>query len=90
MDEFKIFINQIGVIGLSRIIIMAIGIFYLPLFTKLAGSEGYGAWIQIITLIALFQPFIQLGLGNSVLRFLTNKKRREYMIIYMNIIMPPL
>lgn len=77
MNEFKIFINQIGVIGLSRIIIMAIGIFYLPLFTKLAGAEGYGIWTQIVLLIALLQPFVQLGLGGSVLRFLTNKNRHE-------------
>ena len=89
MDEFKKFFNQIGVYGLSRIAIFAMGIIYLPLFTKLAGSEGYGAWIQIITLIALFQPFIQLGLGNSVLRFLTNKINKHELSVGMSTVLVP-
>lgn len=89
MDEFKKFFNQIGVYGLSRIAIFAMGIIYLPLFTKLAGSEGYGAWIQIITLIAVFQPFIQLGLGNSVLRFLTNKINKHELSVGMSTVLVP-
>jgi O-antigen/teichoic acid export membrane protein len=88
MDEFKIFINQIGVYGLSRLIIIAISFFYLPLFTKLLGAEGYGIWTQIITLIALFQPFVQLGLGNSVVRFLTNKNRNELSVGMCSVLLP--
>jgi O-antigen/teichoic acid export membrane protein len=77
MKELKIFINQIGLFGISRITVIAIGILYLPLFTKLAGAEGFGIWTQILTLTALLQPFVQLGLGTSVLRFLANKNRQE-------------
>jgi len=77
-----------GLFGISRIAVIALGFFYLPLFTKLAGAEGYGIWIQIITLTTLLQPFIQLGLGTSVLRFLANKNRQELSVGISTVIVP--
>jgi len=76
-EEHKLFVKRIGIVGVAQTFQSMRGLFLLPVFTKILGSTGYGIWSLILTTIAVLQPLILLGLGDSVLRFLSSKSKEK-------------
>jgi len=75
--EYNIFIKRIGLVGVAQIILSLRGLIILPILTKSLGASGYGILTQILITVSLLQPFVQLGLGTSTVRFLSSKKKEE-------------
>ena len=69
-EEHKLFVKRIGVVGVAQTFQSMKGLIYLPIFTKILGSSGYGVWSLILATIAVLQPFMLLGLQDAILRFL--------------------
>jgi len=77
MNKYAEFARRVGLVGAVRTALRFRSLITLPILTKTLGVSGYGIWVQILVTVALFQPFIQLGLGNSITRFLPAKDKKE-------------
>ena len=77
MTEYKLFTQQIGLIGITNLIINLRGIILLPILAKTLGAYEYGIWAQIIVTISLCTPLVTIGILSGMTRFLaaeTDKK----------------
>ena len=74
---YKIFTKRVGLNAIARTIFQFKGLIILPILTKNLATSDYGIWTQILVTILLLQPFVSLGLGNSAIRFLSSKNKRE-------------
>ena len=77
MSSYTIFARQIGLVGIAQTAIRMKGLILLPILAKTLGAADYGIWSLILVTIALLQPFVVLGLDNSILRFLASKEKYE-------------
>jgi len=77
MNKYTIFARRIGLVGATQTITSLRGIITLPILTKTLGASGYGILAQILITIGLLMPFINLGLGASLVRFLPSKTKKE-------------
>ena len=77
MSNYKLFTQQIGLIGITNLVISLRGIILLPILTKTLGAYDYGIWAQLIVTISLCTPLVTIGLLSGIVRFLaaeTDKK----------------
>lgn len=74
--EYTIFVQRIGLVGVAQFIVGLRGLVLLPILTKTLGAVDYGIWSQILVTISLLQPFVELGLPYSLLRFFSVKEKR--------------
>jgi O-antigen/teichoic acid export membrane protein len=77
MNDYKLFTQQIGLIGITNLIISLRGIILLPILTKTLGAYDYGVLAQIMVTISLCTPLVTIGLLSGITRFLaaeTDKK----------------
>ena len=72
--SYKKFTKNIGLLGLTQVIVAVSGIALLPVITKSLGAENYGVWTQIIVTLSLLTPFMLLGLPYTLVRFLAGQK----------------
>lgn len=77
MNEYKLFAQRVGLIGITNLIIGLSGIILLPILTKTLPIEEYGIWVQIIVTIGLIPAVAALGLPYTLVRFLAPAKKRE-------------
>ena len=77
MKEYTLFAKRIGLVGFTQTIVSLRGLITLPILTKSLGVTGYGILAQILVTISLLMPFILLGLGASLVRFLPSKNNKE-------------
>lgn len=77
MSELKVFAQQIGLIGITNLILSLSGIILLPIVTKSIPIEDYGTWVQINVTIGLIPSIIMLGLPYSMLRYLAGEKNKD-------------
>lgn len=50
---------------------------FVPIFTKLFGSETYGVWVTYITIVQLITPITLLGLSSAFIRFTAGVENKE-------------
>lgn len=77
MSEYRIFAQQVGLIGITNLITSLRAIILLPILTKTLGAYDYGIWAQIMVTISLFTPLATVALLEGIIRFLaaeTDKK----------------
>ena len=77
MNEYKLFGQRIGLIGITRLFLSLSGIILLPILTKTLPIEEYGAWIQIMVTIGLIAPLAEMGLSYTMVRFLAAEKDKR-------------
>jgi O-antigen/teichoic acid export membrane protein len=81
LNEYKIFVQRIGLVGIANILVQLSALILLPILTKSFSISDYGIWVQINTTIALLPNFATLGLPYTMVRFLSaetdNEKIRE-------------
>ncbi len=71
--SLKKVVEDMGVIGLSNIIISARGIILLPIMTRYLGAEGYGLWVMGMATIGVALPIMVLGLPYSMTRIFPSR-----------------
>lgn len=77
MLTYKKLAKDIGIIGLTELIIALKGLVIIPIITKLLGTENYGIWAQIIVTLSLVTPIATLGLPYTLVRFLAAEKNKK-------------
>lgn len=77
MNEYKLFGQRIGLIGILNILVSLSGIILLPILTKNLPIEDYGTWVQIIVTVGLIPSLAMLGLSGSIVRFLAAERDKR-------------
>lgn len=77
MSEYKLFVQRIGLVGITNILVAISGLILLPIITKNFTTSDYGVWVQITTTIALLPNVATLGLPYTMVRFLSAEKDIE-------------
>lgn len=77
MSEYVRFIQRIGLIGLTNILISLSSLIFIPIITKSFTTAEYGMWAQVNTTIALVPNIANLGLPYTMVRFLSAEKDKE-------------
>ena len=78
MKDYKLYLQRIGLIGITNLLLALSSIFLLPIITKNFSIEDYGVFVQIITAMSLIPNITLLGLPFSMVRFISilNDKRK--------------
>lgn len=77
LKEYKIFVQRIGLAGITNVLFILSTIILLPILTKTFSISDYGIWVQINTTIALLPNIVTLGLPYTMVRFLSAEKNKE-------------
>lgn len=75
--NLKKVIGDMGVIGISEIIISSRGIILLPILTRYLGAEGYGLWVQAMATFSVVLPLMVMGLPYSMTRIFASRENIE-------------
>lgn len=70
MSEYKLFVQRIGLVGITNILIALSSLIILPILTKNLSIQEYGIWVQINVTILLISNLVALGLPYAMVRFL--------------------
>ena len=70
LREYKLFVQRIGILGISNILVGVSGIILLPILTKNLSILDYGTWIQVNITILLLSIMGNFGLSSTMVRFL--------------------
>ena len=73
LDEYKLFVQRIGLVGITNILVALSSLILLPIMTKNFSVGDYGIWVQINTTISLIPNLATLGLPHSMFRFLSSE-----------------
>ncbi len=74
MNEYKHFVQRIGLVGITNILISLSGLILIPIISKNLSTIDYGIWNQVNTTIALVPNIANLGLPYTMVRFLSAEK----------------
>jgi len=77
MEEYKLFVQRIGLIGITQLLVSLSGIILLPILTKNLPIEEYGIWILINVTVGLIPIVVMFGLPFTMVRFLASSKKKE-------------
>jgi len=75
--SYQKFTKDVGLIGLTDLLIGLKTLIILPIMTKMLDAENYGIWAQMIVTINLVAPIATLGLPFALVRFLAAEKEKE-------------
>ncbi|MGB9979496.1 flippase [Methanobacterium sp.] len=73
MKEYKLFVQRIGLVGITNILISLSSLILLPVLSKNLSIQDYGIWGLFNTTITFVPLLINLGLPYSMVRFLAVK-----------------
>ena len=77
LNEYKLYIQRIGLLGITNILIALSSLILLPIMTKNFSTGDYGVWVQINTVIGLIPNIATLGLPYTMVRFLSSAKTKK-------------
>ena len=77
MDQYKLFLQKMGLIGTSTFLVTITGIMLLPILTQNLSIQDYGVWTQFQITITIIPAIAILGLPYTMVRFLSASKSRE-------------
>jgi len=77
VNDYKLFMQRIGLVGITNILIALSSLILLPIITKSFSIGDYGVWVQFNTTIALIPNLATLGLPYTMVRFLSAEKNKK-------------
>lgn len=77
MADYKLFIQRIGLIGVTNLFLSLSGIILLPILTKNLAIEDYGIWAQITVTIGIVTPIASVGLDSAMARYLPSLTKKD-------------
>ncbi len=77
MSEYKLFVQRIGLIGVTQILVTLSTVILLPILTKNYSVSDYGIWVQVIVTLNLVPTLITLGMSFSMTRFLASRDDKK-------------
>ncbi len=85
------YFRNVGILGVTEIILRLKGLILMPILTKHFGAVNYGVWAQVSVLVSMITPLLVLGTEAAVLRYLSGKEKEEILsgftsvVIYYNL-----
>jgi len=92
LSEYKLFMQRIGLIGITNILIAISSLILVPILTKNISIDDYGIYIQLNVTILLVSNLVTLGLPYAMQRFLAAAKEKKeiqegfYSIVFIALI----
>lgn len=77
MEEYKLFVKQIGIVGVTSILASLSSIILLPILTQTLTAQEYGAWNQFTVTITLIPAIASFGLPYTMVRFLAATRNKD-------------
>lgn len=77
LKDYKIFIQRIGLVGITNLIVALITLLLLPILTQNLSIEEYGIWVQITVTSSLISTFANLGLPYTMVRYLSSENDKK-------------
>jgi O-antigen/teichoic acid export membrane protein len=77
MNARKLFVQRIGLVGITSLLLELSNIILLPILTKSLAVDDYGIWVQIVVTVSFVPAIAVMGLPYSLVRFLSSIKERE-------------
>jgi len=77
LQEYKIFLKKIGILGITTILVSFNQLILLPILTQSLSILEYGVWVQYTITITIVPAIAVLGLPYTMVRFLSPHKSRE-------------
>jgi len=81
MNEFKLYAQRIGLVGITNALLSINVLVLLPILTKNLSIEDYSIWVQANVTLTLIPTVVLLGLPYTMVRFLAaeeiNDNRKE-------------
>lgn len=74
MSQYVKFVQRIGLVGITNILISLSGLIFIPIITKSFSTAEYGMWAQVTATVALVPNIANLGLPYTMVRFLSPLK----------------
>lgn len=75
--SYRKFAKDVGIYGLTQVVLVISGIITLPVITKILGAENYGTWTQLMITMSMLGSFAGLGLPYALVRFLAGEKNQK-------------
>jgi len=73
LSEYKLFVQRIGLVGITNILVAISSIILLPILTKNLSTSDYGIWNQVNITLILISNIAQVGLSYAMNRFLAGE-----------------
>lgn len=73
MNAYKLFVERVGLVGITNILISLSSLIFIPIITKSFSTAEYGIWAQVLTTISLLPNIANLGLPYTMVRFLSSE-----------------
>jgi len=70
-------VKDMGVIGISKILLALSGVILLPILTRYLGADGYGIWVNVLATIGLTLPVLLLGFNEAIIRFFPSESKED-------------
>ncbi len=77
MNEYKLFVQRIGLIGITNILVALSSLILLPILTKNLNIQDYGAWVQLMVTLGLIPSIATMGLPYTMVRFLASEENKK-------------
>ncbi|MEN6554385.1 MAG: oligosaccharide flippase family protein [Methanobacterium sp.] len=77
MKEYKLFVQRIGLVGITNMAVALSSIILLPIITKSFTTSDYGMWVQVNTVVSLLSNIATLGLPFTMVRYLSAEKDKK-------------
>ena len=71
MSQYVKFVQRIGLVGITNILISLSSLIFIPIITKSFSTAEYGMWAQVTATVALVPNIANLGLPYTMVRFLS-------------------
>ncbi len=68
-NPLKKLAGETAIYGLSTILARIINFFFVPIYTRILTTDGYGSYAEIMSYIAVFQVVLVLGLETGCFKF---------------------
>ena len=76
LNEYKLFVQRIGLVGITNILLSISPLILLPVLTKSYSIDNYGIWVQVNVTIGLLPNLAGLGLPIAIMRFIPALKEK--------------
>lgn len=76
INEYKLFVQRIGLVGVTNILVALSSIIILPILTKHFSPQDYGVWVELMVTLGLIPNIATLGLPYTMVRFLASEKNK--------------
>lgn len=76
MSEYKLFVQRIGLVGITNVLVSLASLILLPILTKNLPIQDYGIWVQFVATFAFIPLIVNLGLPYTMVRYLAVKHEK--------------